>query len=88
MSSGYISRTFKEVTSFNVNDYINRYRIFKSIELLKEDRYRLYEIAEMVGFREYKYFHHVFTQYMKSSPKEFMVAIENMSSYDQSKRAV
>lgn len=88
MSSGYISRTFKEVTSFNVNDYINRYRIFKSIELLKEDRYRLYEIAEMVGFREYKYFHHVFTQYMKCSPKEFMVAIENMSSYDQSKRAV
>lgn len=82
MSAGYVSRVFKEVTSFNVNDYINRYRISKSLELLKQDKYKLYEIAEMVGYREYKYFHHVFTQYMKCSPKEFVVTFEQANRKD------
>lgn len=72
MSTGYVSRTFKKVTTFNVGEYINRYRIQKAIELLMEDRYKLYEIAQMCGFKDYKYFHHVFTQYVKRSPKEFI----------------
>lgn len=72
MSPSYLSRTFKQITSCSINDYINRYRITKAIEYLKKDQYRLYEIAEMVGFNEYKYFHHVFVHYMKHSPKVFI----------------
>lgn len=76
MSPSYLSRTFKQITSYSVNDYINRYRITKAIELLKADQYRLYEIAEMVGFSEYKYFHHVFVHYMKHSPKAFLKELD------------
>lgn len=72
ISVGYVAKVFKESTGYSVNDYLNRYRISKSIELLKLDQYKLFEIAEMCGFSEYKYFHRVFRLYLKLSPKEFL----------------
>lgn len=72
MSSSHVSRTFKKMTSFNVNEYINRYRVNQSMSLLVEGKYKLYEIASMCGFKEYKYYYHVFTQYVQMSPKEFI----------------
>lgn len=72
ISIGYVAKVFKESTGYSVNDYLNRYRITKSIELLKLDQYRLFEIAEMCGFSEYKYFHRVFRLYVKMSPKDFV----------------
>lgn len=72
ISVGYVAKVFKESTGYSVNDYLNRYRITKSIELLKLDQYRLFEIAELCGFSEYKYFHRVFRLYVKMSPKDFI----------------
>lgn len=72
MSSSHVSRTFKKMTSFNMNEYINRYRVNQSMSLLVEGKYKLYEIASMCGFKEYKYYYHVFTQYVQMSPKEFI----------------
>lgn len=72
ISVGYVAKVFKESTGYSVNDYLNRYRITKSIDLLKLDQYRLFEIAEMCGFSEYKYFHRVFRLYVKMSPKDFI----------------
>lgn len=72
ISSGYICKIFKECTTFTFNDYLNRFRIEKSIELLKTGDYKLYEIAELTGFKEYKYYHHVFKNYLHCSPSEFL----------------
>lgn len=74
ISVGYVAKVFKESTSYSVNDYLNRFRISKAIDLLKQNRYRLFEIAEQCGFSEYKYFHHVFKQYVKMSPKDFLAS--------------
>ncbi len=83
MSPGYVSRTFKKVTSFNVNEYINRFRVQQSIDLLLQDKYKLYEIALMCGFKDYKYFYHVFMQYVHTSPKEFITSNYVMNKNDK-----
>jgi two-component system response regulator YesN len=72
LSVGYMSKVFKASTSYTINDYLNRHRIMKAIELLRRGEYRLFEIAERCGFSEYKYFHHVFKLYLKMSPREFI----------------
>lgn len=72
VSPSYLSRRFKEETHHTFHDFFNKYRIQKSIELLKEGDYKVYEISYMVGFNDYKHYATVFKKYTKLSPKEFL----------------
>ncbi|MGH4120508.1 response regulator transcription factor [Clostridium sp.] len=71
VSSSYLSRNFKEQTAQTFHDFLNRYRVQRSIELLINSDYKVYEISYMVGFNEYKHFATVFKKYIKASPLEF-----------------
>ncbi|MCP4177489.1 MAG: response regulator [bacterium] len=72
VSASYLSRKFKEDTQHTFIDFLNKYRIQKSIELLITGEYKIYEAADLVGFGDYKYFSHVFKLNMKCSPQEFI----------------
>ncbi len=72
MSCTYLNVNFKNETGYTFNDYLNRYRIQKAVDLLKENEYKIYEIAEMVGFSDYKYFIKVFKKYIACSPARFI----------------
>lgn len=76
VSPSYLSRRFKEEISYTFLDMLNKYRIQKAIELMSKERgkYRVYEIADMVGFGEYKHFCSVFKKYTKFAPKDFIKA--------------
>jgi two-component system response regulator YesN len=71
VSSSYLSRKFKQETGHTFNNFINRYRVQKSLELLETGEYKVYEIADLVGFSNYKYFSKVFKDYLNCSPLEF-----------------
>ncbi|WP_426351373.1 response regulator transcription factor [Alloiococcus sp. CFN-8] len=71
LSYTHLNSLFKEGTGYTFNDYLNRYRIIQSLELLKENKFKLYEIAEEVGFQDYKYFIHVFKKYIGCAPISF-----------------
>jgi two-component system response regulator YesN len=72
VSSSYLSRNFKEQTTQTFHEFLNRYRVQRSIELLINSDYKVYEISFMVGFNEYKHFATVFKKYIKASPLEFV----------------
>ena len=72
MSCTYLNVKFKNETGYTFNDYLNRYRIQKAVDLLRENQYKIYEIAEMVGFSDYKYFIKVFKKYIGCSPARFI----------------
>lgn len=46
-------------------------RIDRSKELLLENRLKVYEIAEQVGYKNVDYFHKKFKKYVGISPAEF-----------------
>lgn len=71
-STSLMYEKFKNELDTTFNDYLNRYRINKSIELIKEGNYLLYQISEMCGFSEYKYYNKVFRKYIGVSTNEFM----------------
>jgi len=72
ISPSYLSRKFKEETEQTFNNFLNKYRVQKSLELLFSGEYKVYEIAELVGFSNYKYFSRVFKKYIKCAPLEFI----------------
>ncbi|WP_242069280.1 helix-turn-helix transcriptional regulator [Paenibacillus dendritiformis] len=72
ISTVYLYSKFKEETSYTFNDFLNRYRMIKAIELLKQGDLLIYEIAERVGFQDYKYFSQVFKKYIGHTPSSFL----------------
>ena len=72
VTPNYLSRVFKEEVGENYTDWLNRYRIDQAKILLRTDREaKAYEIAEKVGFNNYKYFIMVFKKYTSATPKEY-----------------
>lgn len=71
VSPNYVSRLFKEEVGQGLFDYINELRINKAKELLKDYRYKIYEVAEKVGFSNQAHFAIVFSKYTGVSPKQY-----------------
>lgn len=67
----YLSRIFKETTSFTVNEYINIHRINKAQELLATTNIPVAQIARMCGFESLTYFERVFRTYREISPLKY-----------------
>lgn len=73
ISEGYLSHTFKKETDYTLLGYITRYRIHKAMELLKDCRVKVYEVAEQVGYRDIAYFSATFKKYTGISPSEYQL---------------
>ncbi len=74
ISKSYLSRIFREVTSFTVNEYKNVSRIKKSQQLLTHSDYSITEISELLGFENLTYFERVFKKYAGVTPLKYRKA--------------
>ncbi|MBO0960646.1 response regulator [Neobacillus sp. MM2021_6] len=77
VSPSYLSRVFKKDTKGTFHHYLNQQRIKASVPLLLTKKYMIYEIAEMVGFSDYKQFNAVFKKHMGYSPSEFIQGVSH-----------
>lgn len=72
LSTVHMSRLFKKETGKNIMDYLNMVRIEKAKELLHTHKYKIFDIAAMVGFSDHHYFSTVFKKYAHMAPSEYM----------------
>jgi two-component system response regulator YesN len=56
----YLSSYFKEKTGQNFKDYLTDIRIQEAKDLLKNPKLKIYEVADMVGYTDPKYFSKLF----------------------------
>ncbi|OBZ14983.1 hypothetical protein A8L34_13970 [Bacillus sp. FJAT-27264] len=73
LSTGYLSRIFKNETGYSFKEWINRVRIEKAKELILNSDLKYYEIAERVGYKDYKYFSAYFNKLCGISAKEYKI---------------
>ncbi len=71
VSASYLSKLMKNGTQKNFSEIIVDIRIQKARELIESDKYRIYEIADLTGFRNNSYFTHVFKKRVGMTPKEY-----------------
>lgn len=71
ISKSYFSLLFKQETGINFSAFLTNYRIEKCKEYMKESHYKIYEIAERVGFDNPYYFSKVFKEKVGISCKEY-----------------
>lgn len=70
ISCTHLNAKFKAETGHTFHDFLNYYRISKAVEFQQEGDKKLYEIAEMVGFSDYKYFSKVYKKYVGYPPNK------------------
>ncbi|MFC3341201.1 response regulator [Paenibacillus abyssi] len=71
INSSYLSRLFKEVTGEAFSDIVLRKKMEKAMHLLQVERVMVYEVADMLGYRDPSYFARVFKKYTGKSPSGF-----------------
>ena len=71
VSESHLCRSLKNDTGETFVNLLNKIRIQKAIRLLKEGDYKVYEIAGIVGFRNYAYFYQLFKRITGFPPTDF-----------------
>ncbi|MEH7119752.1 response regulator [Neobacillus vireti] len=71
ISREYISRKFKQEFNVNISDYVVKIRMERAKALLKNSGLKIYDIANMVGYHDDKYFRKVFKKVEGVTPNEY-----------------
>ncbi|WP_199868547.1 helix-turn-helix domain-containing protein, partial [Virgibacillus senegalensis] len=71
ISPNYFSSLFKQRTGRNFNEYVNVLRVEQAKTLLADTPFKVREVAEQVGYHEYKYFVEVFKKFVGMTPTEY-----------------
>lgn len=73
ITPSYFSNIFKQSTGKSFSEYMNELRINEARKLLLTTQDKVFEIADRVGYKEYKYFVSVFKLYTGMTPKKYRV---------------
>ncbi len=72
INPSYLSREFsKHFNNLSFGEYIRKLRIEKAIELMKQNKYSLTEIAYLTGFSDQSHFTRIFKQHTGKNPSAF-----------------
>lgn len=73
VSYGYLSSIFSEVIGESFKSFLIKVRMNEARKLLLSRRYKIYEIADKVGYCSTKYFTEAFKKFYGVSPAEYIV---------------
>lgn len=76
-NSAYLGKAFKNYVGENFNTYLDKVRIEKAKVLLMEDKLKVYQVSEKVGYKNIDYFHGKFKKYVGTSPLNYKKQLEN-----------
>jgi len=71
ISESSFNKLFKAQTGYTFLEYLTNYRIKIAIDLLQDMNSKIYEIADLVGYSDYRYFSEVFKKLIGASPSDF-----------------
>ena len=74
MSPAYLSVLFKNEVGMSYVKYLTNLRISRAKDFLKEGR-KVYEVSELVGYHNYRYFSDTFKKYVGQTPKAYTMQV-------------
>jgi AraC-like DNA-binding protein len=77
MSRSLFYKKVKMLTGVSPVEYIRSIRLQEAAQLLKTEKYKVYEVMYLVGFNDQKYFRQCFTKEFGHSPSEYIKSLQN-----------
>ena len=72
ISAGYLSNVFKRKASIGFIEYVTKVKITEAKRLLLSGQYKIYEVAERVGYEDTSYFTKIFHKQTGFTPKDYI----------------
>ena len=76
-STTYLSKLFKQETGMNIKEYIDKVRITKAKELLKNSKYSIQQVGDLTGYVQSQSFIKFFKRHMGVTPGEYRHMLNN-----------
>jgi len=70
-SPNHLGVLFKEHTGESFNEYLLRIRMEKAITLLDQHQFKIYEVADMIGYKNIAYFSRQFREYYNITAADY-----------------
>lgn len=70
-SPNYLGYLFRQETGKSFNEYLIEYRMKVAVELLKDSKFKIYEVADKVSYKNMNAFNNQFKKYYKMTPKTY-----------------
>lgn len=77
MNESYLSDLFKKETGCSFTKYLTKIRMERAKVLLKQMDLKTYDISEMVGYNDSRYFNKIFKKYYSMTPFEYRERVLN-----------
>lgn len=77
MSKSHISETFKQKTGISFIEYLTAVKMERAKKLIADGRFKAYEVAELLGFKDIEYFSKLFKKHSGFSPTEYRQYVMN-----------
>jgi two-component system response regulator YesN len=77
LSKVYIMKLFKQDYDCSIYEYVQKVRMEKAIELLKDPKISIQNISQMVGYSNNNYFSKAFKNYYQISPSGYRIMVLN-----------
>lgn len=77
ISRVYLGQLFKKETGFTLLEYLTTYRINIAKRMLSNGSYKIYEVAEKIGYRTSQYFSEVFRKMTGMNPLDYKDGVGN-----------
>jgi signal transduction histidine kinase/DNA-binding response OmpR family regulator len=75
MSHSSLYKKIKQMTGMSLIEFINDYKIYKSVQLFKEGVSNIETVCERCGFKDVKNFREMFKRKMKITPKQYVQSL-------------
>lgn len=72
ISESHLSHIFRKETGMTINSYLTGVRMAEAVRLLRTGEKKVYEIAELIGYRDLTYFSATFKKVTGSAPSDFL----------------
>ena len=79
----YIMRTFKKTLNITIIEYINKKRVFNSLESLEKTNDLILKIAIEHGFTSQEYYTEIFIKYLEVNPHTYRKFIRRDSNIEE-----
>lgn len=76
LSPNYLSMLFSKEMGITFKEYLVNFRLKKAQELLRDPSLKIYQVAQQVGYSDWRYFSEIFKRNIGQSPAQYRASLE------------